>query len=722
MRRLFHLAATLACALAGSAFAGSFTNDFSNPTPSGFTLNGNSATRPDGSTFEPVITDGHLVLTYNENSEQGTIVLDDLDGGAPIESFTAKFKLQIGPGSGNPADGLAFCFGPEVDASANFGEEGVGNGIIVSFDIYDNGGGEAPAIDIKYNGAVVASAKFAKTNLVTSAFEDVEIKLARSGLISVSFKGQKVHDNVYISDFTPLAGLFAIGGRTGGENANQWLDDLSITTVTATPTAPSITTQPAGKTVVEGQPVSFTAGFDGSAPLTLQWLSNNVAIAGATNPVYSIDRVPFAANGSKFKLAVTSSLGTATSQEATLTVTPLSKPLTLLYAAGTRTFNGVRVWFSDPLDPVTAGTAANYKLSGGLTVTSAKLAGAVGTAGDRMVDLVTSAQTPGQAYTLTVSGVKDQTAAGNTIATNSVVQFSAWTMVQGSLLFEHWDGLSGAADTDLENSLTNSRVVANTPTTIGLATRFDSRTVFPDDSHENYFARFSGWITPTETADYYFFVKSDDASRLYLSTDDKIPDPATDTPIAIELDCCDPFYEPDSGDAATTASPISLVAGKHYGVLGLLKEGGGGDYMTVAWRKSTDTTAAADLPPIPGQFLSAYVDPNVDLVITNQPVSQPGSVASAGIEILTKDFNGDDGGFTVVNTDPPPPGPWIYNAETGKWVADGSEDACTGPYNSQLNSAPYKLTQDGAVSISFSHRYSFESGYWDGGQVRVSVN
>src|SRR5262249_14429432 len=158
--------------------------------------------------------------------------------------------------------------------------------------------------------------------------------------------------------------------------------------------------------------------------------SNNVAIANATNLSYTLDRVPFAANGSKYSLKATSTLGSATSQQATLTVTPLSKPLVLQYATGNRTFNGVRVWFSDPLDPVTAQTASNYKLSGGVNVTSATLVAPKGSVGDNMVDLVTSAQAPGTAYTLTVNGVKDQTAAGSAVATNSTAQFTSWTVTQ----------------------------------------------------------------------------------------------------------------------------------------------------------------------------------------------------------------------------------------------------------------------------------------------------
>ena len=140
-----YLATLLASAVASlAAGAGSFTSDFSNPNQAGFTLNG--GTRADGVTPYPVIENGHLALTYNENSLQATIVVDDLDAGNAIEAFSVNFKLQIGPGTSNAADGTSFSFGPDVNSGSAFGEEGIGNGVIVAFDIYDNGSAEAPAI------------------------------------------------------------------------------------------------------------------------------------------------------------------------------------------------------------------------------------------------------------------------------------------------------------------------------------------------------------------------------------------------------------------------------------------------------------------------------------------------------------------------------------------------------------------------------------------------
>lgn len=487
---------------------------------------------------------------------------------------------------------------------------------------------------------------------------------------------------------------------------------------------PRITQQPTPPDRVLYENTSFilTAAAVGTAPLSYQWLKAGAPLAGKTSENLSFASLTLTDSGN-YSLVASNVYGAVTSSVVTLTIQPAdSVPPTLLYATGNREFNQVRVWFSEPLDPTTAQNKANYTIPG-LTINSAALSAPVGTPGDNIVVLTTSAQTPGQAYTLTVNSVRDQAVPGNPVPSNSQAQFSAWTLGVGYLRMEHYDNLTGNTDSDLELALQDPRVIAGTPTTDGfLVGRFDTRTWFADDTHETYFARITGYLTPTEDGDYYFFLRSDDASRLYLSANDQLPNPSMESPIAIEMDCCDPFYEPDAGDPATTPTPIALKAGQRYGIMALLKEGNGGDSLQVAWRKSTDNTPAGALFWIPGQYLSTYVDPNTDIQIAAQPADQPGTLASAGIEILARDFNANDGGFTVTNTTPPPPGPWTYNSAKGVWAAAGGSSECDGPYNSALDSPAYKLTMDGMATLTFNHRYSFEGDLWDAGQVRLSVN
>ena len=481
--------------------------------------------------------------------------------------------------------------------------------------------------------------------------------------------------------------------------------------------APVIVTQPSApdRELFEGNTAILSVVVSGTPPLQYQWRKGGSDLPGKTASELVFASLTLADAGS-YDVVVANPYGTVTSTGVTLTVKPADKvPPTVQYAAGTRPLTGVRVWFSEPLDQASAQTAANYQIWDGVTVTSATLSAPPGNPGDNIVILATSAQTPGRTYTLTVNNVKDQAAPGNPVAAGSTVQFSAWTLAQGYLTFEHYDNITGAADSDITKGLADPRVVAGTPTTAGhIVGRFNSRTVFPDDTHEQYMARITGFLTPTETDDYNIFVRSDDASRVYLSLNETMPDPATATPICNEPACCRAFQEP--GDTATSEA-IRLEAGKRYAILVLLKEGGGGDWLELTWRKSTDGTPAAELTPLFGQHFATYVDPNADLQFVTQPTDQPGVLPTPVVEFVAKNFATDDGGFTVVDTTPAAPGPWVYVGDV--WTADGGG---AGPYNSQLNSPAYTVPQTEDVTLTFSHRYSFEGSLWDAGQVRISVN
>ena len=155
----------------------------------------------------------------------------------------------------------------------------------------------------------------------------------------------------------------------------------------------------------------------------------------------------------------------------------------------------------------------------------------------------------------------------------------------------------------------------NSPGETLYLTSFDTRTVYPNDTHENYGGRISGFVTPAESGDYEFFLRSDDASQLFISPDDN---PANLVQVAEEAGCCNAFME--TGDPKTSP-PQTLVSGRRYAIQVLYKEGGGGDFAQVAWRKAGDTTAAARLLPIPGAFLSSMIPADGTITITTPPAN-----------------------------------------------------------------------------------------------------
>ncbi|MBC8003080.1 MAG: tandem-95 repeat protein, partial [Opitutaceae bacterium] len=87
----------------------------------------------------------------------------------------------------------------------------------------------------------------------------------------------------------------------------------------------------------------------------------------------------------------------------------------------------VSVTFSKPVAD-SATTLANFNISGGVTVSGASLDAAT----KRTITLTTSSQTPGEVYTLTVSGVRDRTTQQTLIAPVSRVLFYPNILTNGS--------------------------------------------------------------------------------------------------------------------------------------------------------------------------------------------------------------------------------------------------------------------------------------------------
>jgi glucose/arabinose dehydrogenase len=112
--------------------------------------------------------------------------------------------------------------------------------------------------------------------------------------------------------------------------------------------APAITQQPVAKTVGVGGSATFTVAASGTAPLAYQWQRNLANIAGATGASHTLNNAQLADNGAKFRCVVSNSAGTATSAEATLTVTSNTAPVADIIAptAGTLFQGGQMINFN----------------------------------------------------------------------------------------------------------------------------------------------------------------------------------------------------------------------------------------------------------------------------------------------------------------------------------------------------------------------------------------
>jgi hypothetical protein len=96
---------------------------------------------------------------------------------------------------------------------------------------------------------------------------------------------------------------------------------VGTNSISAPPAPPSFTSEPAAPAVVySGAPITLTALLSGTTPLSYQWFSNNVAIAGQTSNYYSFIPVYPANNGASYYVAVTNKIGSTNSTTNVLTV------------------------------------------------------------------------------------------------------------------------------------------------------------------------------------------------------------------------------------------------------------------------------------------------------------------------------------------------------------------------------------------------------------------
>jgi glucose/arabinose dehydrogenase len=130
--------------------------------------------------------------------------------------------------------------------------------------------------------------------------------------------------------------------------------------------APTITSHPASTTVPAGQNVTFNVSASGATPLNYQWKKNGTNISGANAASYTITNVQ-SSHAGQYSCSVSNSFGSATSNQATLTVTAYNaKPIASIFTpvSGTLYRGGNVISFSgnasDPEDGTLAAAVFNW--------------------------------------------------------------------------------------------------------------------------------------------------------------------------------------------------------------------------------------------------------------------------------------------------------------------------------------------------------------------------
>ena len=165
------------------------------------------------------------------------------------------------------------------------------------------------------------------SNQSVAAGQTATFSVVAIGSTPLSFQWQK--------GTTPITGAtsasYTTGATTSSDNGSQFkvvvsnsagtlTSNTATLTVSVAPTPPSITQQPSNQTVTVGQSATFSAVATGTAPLTYQWQKGTTPITGATSASYTTAATTSSDNGSQFKVVVSNSAGSKTSNAATLTV------------------------------------------------------------------------------------------------------------------------------------------------------------------------------------------------------------------------------------------------------------------------------------------------------------------------------------------------------------------------------------------------------------------
>ncbi len=196
---------------------------------------------------------------------------------------------------------------------------------------------------------------------------------------------------------------------------------------------------------------------------------------------------------------------------------------------------------------------------------------------------------------------------------DGTIYFAA-TQATSGVLMETFLGIPGTSLADL----TSAPNYPNSPSATTVLSDFEA----PTNVADNYGVRTRAYLTAPATGDYIFWIASDDNGSLLLSTD---TDPANATQIASMPIWSNPreFFKYPQQQSAT----IALVAGQDYYIEALMKEGGGGDNLAVAWQRPGTTGPTL----IDGQYLTRFGATPGDLGIGRELWSTDGTPAGTAL-------------------------------------------------------------------------------------------
>lgn len=277
---------------------------------------------------------GKLNINDAVGSVSGAWVKDNFLTDQAIDGFSASFDIKVDwTGVWHQADGWSFNVASDLPAAAQGNaEDGVGTGLSICVDTYDNGGGEAPAIDVKWKGVFIATTPYPVDFVTSPDYQQMLVKLNLNGTLDLAYRGRVIYHNLALPGFQPMSNLkWGFYGRTGGAYETHYVDNFCLETHRyAGPIA--IIKDPADLMAPLFTTVTFTAASSDPSRTTWQWQmklpgeTDFSDVFGATSDSFSTELVSLGESPTLVRALASSTFNTATSRVASLTALVLPEP------------------------------------------------------------------------------------------------------------------------------------------------------------------------------------------------------------------------------------------------------------------------------------------------------------------------------------------------------------------------------------------------------------
>ena len=189
------------------------------------------------------------------------------------------------------------------------------NPIISAIEIVPATTATAPAISSQPSSTAVVAGQAATFSVTATGSAPLIYQWQRGG-VAISGATRSAYTTAATTSSNNGAQFRAVVSNSKGTATSN----AATLTVNPAVIAPTISSQPANQTVTAGQTATFSVTASGTSPLSYQWQRGGAAISGATSSAYTTAATTSADNGGQFRVIVSNSKGSVTSNTATLTV------------------------------------------------------------------------------------------------------------------------------------------------------------------------------------------------------------------------------------------------------------------------------------------------------------------------------------------------------------------------------------------------------------------